>query len=184
MNDTMPSGEDPSDPDQPEEEAQDDAGSGEARSDDDGSADDRDEGGSEDAGSDGGADETADQGDRQLAKVAGSDPPDPKKLDEVDERIRHARSTAEEVVGGNEDQPDYPERGEEQPEDDRPITPAAQGDIPRPRWRGGAGGVAAGFGGRPADAAMAWPGGVTVPPWRATRSRTRAASSACVRRAA
>jgi len=140
MTDTMPSGESQSDPDDesgtdtpeapPEEELDDEAGStggaGDDSSGDDSSGDDS----SDDDSSD------DDSSDRELDKVAGSDPPDPKKLDELDEQIRHARSTADDMLG-TDDEPDYHESGEEtpagdetdgddddeKPEDDQAITP-------------------------------------------------------------
>ncbi len=143
MNDTMSSGEAGSDRDdeakgsdsatdkaEPEaEEELDDTAS-------DGSTDGDDESGdgSDAAADDQGGDESAesDEPDRELAKVAGDNPPDPKKLDEVDEKIRSARSTAEEAVPGvsDDDQPDYHESGDEkpadadeEPADDQAITP-------------------------------------------------------------
>ncbi len=139
MNDTMSSGEDGSDRDdeaegsdsatdraepEPEEELDDTASDGST-----------DGGDGSDAAPDDQAGEEAgepDEPDRELAKVAGGNPPDPKKLDEVDEKIRSARSTAEEVVVGvrDDDQPDYHESGEEkpadadeEPADDQAITP-------------------------------------------------------------
>ena len=61
--------------------------------------------------------------DRELEKVAGDDPPDPEKLEELDEKIRCARSTAEDVVGTAEN-PIYHESGEQEPDaDDQAITP-------------------------------------------------------------
>ncbi len=116
MTDTMPSGESKSDPDDEAsdpgsdtrepapEEASDASGSTAGAS-----------GGDHDGGE-------PDQSDAELAKVAGSDPPDPRKLDQLDEQIRHARSTAEDVVG-TEEQPIYTESGEEDSADDQAITP-------------------------------------------------------------
>ncbi|MDP8936474.1 MAG: hypothetical protein M3O23_01855 [Actinomycetota bacterium] len=113
MSDTMPSDEDQADSDETQEGAT--SGPGTDASSDDAPSD--------DAPSDDASDDGPDRpGDAQLEKVAGSDPPDPGKLDEVDEKIRHARTTAEEVVG-TEEEPIYTDSGEEEPSDDQAITP-------------------------------------------------------------
>ncbi len=136
MNDTMPSEEGSSDPEdgkkatgpepRAEEELDDPTDSPDGApgdTGDDGEPDEDTSGGPGPEAEGGGGGEGDQARDPELDKVAGSDPPDPKKLDELDEKIRQARSTAEDVVG-TEESPIYTESGEEGPEaDDQAITP-------------------------------------------------------------
>ena len=128
MNDTMSSGEAGSDRDDEAEGS--DSATDKAEPEAEEGPDDRASDGSTDGGD--GSGDGSGEPDRELAKVAGDNPPDPKKLGEVDEKIRSARSTAEEAVPGvsDDDQPDYHESGEEkpadadeEPADDQAITP-------------------------------------------------------------